>query len=94
MIIGFDVFHDKMKRKKSVGGFVASLNKTFSSWFSKVNFHNNLDDISEQMPLNVASNCLTNFPWSNENSYLIVLFSLQLLFVPISFATKDIQPRL
>lgn len=38
MIIGFDVYRDKNKRKKSVGGFVASLNESFSSWFNKVFF--------------------------------------------------------
>lgn len=63
MIVGFDVYRDKNKRKKSVGGFVASLNKTFSSWFSKVNFHNKIEEMSVQFPISVAGNCLTKLPF-------------------------------
>ena len=54
MIIGIDVCQDKTKRKKSVGGFVASLNGTFSSWYNKINFHQKLEDTSDHLIVNLG----------------------------------------
>jgi hypothetical protein len=38
MVCGIDSFHDTTKKGGSVAGFVASLNQTFTRWFSKVCF--------------------------------------------------------
>jgi hypothetical protein len=38
MVCGIDCFHDASKRGGSVAGFVASLNQTFTRWFSRVCF--------------------------------------------------------
>jgi len=34
MIIGIDVYHDKFKLFTSIVGFVASMDKTFTEWYS------------------------------------------------------------
>ncbi len=54
MIIGIDVCRDKTKRKKSVDGFVASLNRSFSSWFNKISYHQNVDDTSDHLNINLG----------------------------------------
>ncbi|XP_051897227.1 piwi-like protein 2 isoform X2 [Pristis pectinata] len=38
MVIGVDVYHDPVRGKQSVVGFVASLNKAMTKWFSRVVF--------------------------------------------------------
>lgn len=38
MVCGIDTFHDVSRRGGSVAGFVASLNQTFTRWFSRVCF--------------------------------------------------------
>ncbi|XP_067857698.1 piwi-like protein 2 [Heptranchias perlo] len=38
MVIGMDVYHDPVRGKQSVVGFVASLNKAMTKWYSKVVF--------------------------------------------------------
>ncbi|XP_032869778.1 piwi-like protein 2 [Amblyraja radiata] len=38
MVIGMDVYHDPVMGKRSVVGFVASLNKAMTKWFSRVAF--------------------------------------------------------
>jgi len=38
MIIGIDVYHDSSKGSRSIGGFVASTNKTFTRWYSRCCF--------------------------------------------------------
>jgi len=36
MVCGIDAFHDATKKGGSVAGFVASINQTFTRWFSRV----------------------------------------------------------
>lgn len=40
MIIGIDVYHEKNRMSPSVVGFVASIDKTFTSWFSYATIQN------------------------------------------------------
>lgn len=35
MICGMDVYHDSIKKKRSVAGFVASLNAQITRWYSR-----------------------------------------------------------
>lgn len=41
MIVGIDVYHEKNKQISSVIGFVASLDKTFTQWYSVAKIQNN-----------------------------------------------------
>lgn len=38
MVVGVDVYHDAGKVGRSIGGFVASTNKEFTRWYSRVCF--------------------------------------------------------
>ncbi|KAI0210741.1 Piwi-like protein 2 [Lamellibrachia satsuma] len=49
MVCGIDVFHDIAKERRSIGGFVASLNKTCTRWYSRVSY---------QMPGQELIDCL------------------------------------
>uniref|UniRef100_A0A224YID3 Aubergine n=1 Tax=Rhipicephalus zambeziensis TaxID=60191 RepID=A0A224YID3_9ACAR len=39
MVIGYDTYHDAGSRNRSAGAFVASMNRTFTRWYSRVSFH-------------------------------------------------------
>lgn len=45
MVIGYDTYHDARQRK-AVGAFVASINPTFSRYYSSVKIHENNEEIS------------------------------------------------
>jgi len=45
MVCGFDVYHDK-KQSKSVGRFVASMNPSFTRYYSSVDLHSDNEEIS------------------------------------------------
>ena len=49
MVCGIDVFHDVAKERRSIGGFVASLNKSCTRWYSRVSY---------QMPGQELIDCL------------------------------------
>ena len=38
MVVGIDVYHDAARGGRSVGGFVASTNKSLTRWYSRVCF--------------------------------------------------------
>lgn len=44
MIAGYDTYHDA--RQKAVGAFVASLNQSFSKYYSKATIHDNNEKIA------------------------------------------------
>lgn len=45
MVCGYDTYHDA-KQKRAVGAFVASINKTFTRYFSSAAIHDNNEEIS------------------------------------------------
>lgn len=49
MIVGVDVYHDTIDRKKSCVGFVASMNATTSLWWSHTFSQNSLEEIGQKM---------------------------------------------
>lgn len=57
MVVGMDVYNNISQREKSVGGFVSSLNKTCSRYYSQVSFFNQ----KENMSPTVAANLLGKF---------------------------------
>ena len=52
MVVGFDVYHDK-KQSRSVGGFVASMNPSFTRYYSSVDLHKNNEEISPSFMLHM-----------------------------------------
>lgn len=53
MVCGYDNTNDTAKRGRAFGAFLASMNETFSRWFSKVAAHDRLDQMSTQLEANV-----------------------------------------
>ena len=53
MVVGYDTYPDSLDKRRSVGGFVCSLNQTLTSWYSRVTYHQNQEEMS--------SNFATNF---------------------------------
>ncbi|CAN7986806.1 unnamed protein product [Ixodes hexagonus] len=49
MIIGYDTYHDSSRRGRSAGAFVASLNRTFTRWFSRVSFHTTHQELGNSL---------------------------------------------
>lgn len=45
MVIGYDAYHDA-RQSRSVGAFLASLNSSFTKFFSKVTLHENNEEIA------------------------------------------------
>ncbi|XP_066267753.1 piwi-like protein 1 [Branchiostoma lanceolatum] len=39
MVVGIDVYHDSLTKGQSVGGFVASMNRHLTRWYSQCTFH-------------------------------------------------------
>lgn len=46
MVVGFDTYHDGVKRGESVGALVASLNNALTKYYSRVHYHKNRDEMS------------------------------------------------
>lgn len=55
MIVGVDVYHDSVDRKKSCVGFVASMNATVSSWWSQTFFQSSLEEIGQKLSLSAVT---------------------------------------
>lgn len=55
MVIGFDVCHDTANKSKSFGAMVASLNDTYSRYFSCVTPHTDGQELSSNFALNIIS---------------------------------------
>lgn len=55
MIIGVDVYHDTIDRKKSCVGFVASMNEFTSHWWSQTFFQNSLEEINQKLSQTVMN---------------------------------------
>lgn len=54
MVIGFDVCHDSAKRERSYGAMVASLNNTFSRYYSSVSEHKEGNEMSNDLALSIS----------------------------------------
>merc|ERR1712059_131182 len=49
MVVGYDTYHDSARRGESVGALVASLNDSFTRYFSTVDFHRDRTEMSNQI---------------------------------------------
>jgi aubergine-like protein len=55
MVVGFDVCHDTSSKSESYGAMVASLDKSFSRYFSAVSAHTSGEELSNDLTSNIAS---------------------------------------
>lgn len=54
MVIGYDTYHDSSQKGRSAGGFVASLNKNLTQWYSRVAFHNTHQELSDALKVHIT----------------------------------------
>uniref|UniRef100_A0A0A9YSH4 Protein piwi n=1 Tax=Lygus hesperus TaxID=30085 RepID=A0A0A9YSH4_LYGHE len=59
MIVGFDVCHDTSMRQTSVGALVASLNSTYSRYYSSVTFHKEGTELCDSLPAEMLKALIT-----------------------------------
>ena len=52
MVVGYDTHHDGTRGKESVGGFVSSINPTLTRWYSRVAYHKNQEEMSNNFAQN------------------------------------------
>lgn len=45
MICGIDTYHDTVKKQNSVSAFIASLNATFTQWFSRATIQSQKEEL-------------------------------------------------
>lgn len=55
MIVGIDVYHDTLDRKKSCVGFVCTTNQSSSTWFSRAFFQNSLEEIAQSLNITLMT---------------------------------------
>lgn len=53
MVVGIDTYHDSAKKGRSVGGFVASLNKTFTRYYSQTVFQSNMQELIDGLKISM-----------------------------------------
>lgn len=53
MIIGYDTYHDSSTKGQSAGAFVASMNRTFTRWYSRVTFHKTHQELGNTLAKNL-----------------------------------------
>ena len=70
MVIGIDVYHDASRGGRSVGGFVASMNKSLTRWFSRVCFQSPGQELIDGLKMALTAS-LKKY---HEVSYLLKLF--------------------
>lgn len=54
MICGYDTYRDAAKKGRSYGAFLASMNRRYSQWFSRVDMHDHLDELSAHLVDNLV----------------------------------------
>jgi aubergine-like protein len=55
MVVGYDVCHDTSSKGRSFGAMVASLDRSFSRYFSAVSHHSTGEELSNDIALNLCS---------------------------------------
>uniref|UniRef100_A0A2H1V8Y3 SFRICE_015587 n=1 Tax=Spodoptera frugiperda TaxID=7108 RepID=A0A2H1V8Y3_SPOFR len=55
LVVGYDVCHDTRSKQKSFGGYVASLDRHMTRYYSAVNSHTSGEELSNHMGFNTAS---------------------------------------
>lgn len=65
MICGTDTYHSPMKKENSVAAFVASLNSTYTKWYSKATIQSNHEELLHGLSVSMA-NALSAYKKHNE----------------------------
>ena len=58
MVVGIDTYHDSAKKGRSVGGFVASLNGSFTRYYSQTIFQSSMQELIDGLKVCMAGKSL------------------------------------
>ena len=53
MIAGYNTYRDTSRRGHSVGAFVCSTNSETTSWYSRVDYHKDIEEMSTNFAFNL-----------------------------------------
>ena len=84
MVIGIDVYHDASRGGRSVGGFVASMNKSLTRWFSRVCFQSPGQELIDGLKMALTAS-LKKFhevssSLTNSSRYRVTIYYLSLCY--------------
>ena len=68
MIIGYDTYHDTLHKGKSVGAVVASLNSSFTRFFSVAHIHSNPQQELEDLMCPAIAKALRKYSEMNKGT--------------------------
>lgn len=66
MVVGYDVCHDAKQKTKSYGALVASLNASWSRYYSSVTHHQHGEEIFKDLPINIIK-AISKYQEHNNN---------------------------
>jgi len=58
MVVGIDCYHDSAKKGRSVGAFVASLNRNLTRFYSRCCFQHNGQELMDGLKLCMTGNII------------------------------------
>ena len=73
MVIGIDVYHDASRGGRSVGGFVASMNKSLTRWYSRVCFQSPGQELIDGLKMALTASLRKYHEVGNEHPYIHVI---------------------
>lgn len=74
MICGIDTFHDSVKKAKSVSAFVASINNTYTRWYSKATIQSSGEELTHGLVISLQNALITYKKFNNCLPDRIILF--------------------
>ncbi|KAH8037470.1 hypothetical protein HPB51_010997 [Rhipicephalus microplus] len=68
IVIGYDTYHNAGSRNRTVGAFVASMNQTFTRWYSRVSFPSTHEQLGIMFALHLRD-CLSKYAQANLGAF-------------------------
>ncbi|KAL3234654.1 hypothetical protein MRX96_022618 [Rhipicephalus microplus] len=68
IVIGYDTYHNAGSRNRTVGAFVASMNQTFTRWYSRVSFPSTHEQLGIMLTLHLRD-CLSKYAQANLGAF-------------------------
>ena len=53
MVVGVDCYHDSASKGRSVGAFIASVNKTLTRFYSRCTFQHNMQELMDGLKISM-----------------------------------------
>lgn len=77
LVIGYDTYHDTQAdggARRSVGGFVSSINPNLTKWYSRIAFHKSAEEMSNNFQINVTQSLRKYYEMNNRLPGRIIVY--------------------